>query len=139
MSSLKTFLERNLKMNVKSHNHQTSKMKFILPVLIITAFLVGSLVSKSFTQAKEDEGAIHMAKTLVSNTYTSYLFVEVPELDLEFSNVEATLVKKEGDESLGTYEVTGEVSYEEETYTFTSTISYYDGMYFPDGEVLFDE
>lgn len=126
-------------MNVKSHNQHTPKMKFILPILIITAFLIGSLVSKSFASMKEDEGAIHMAKTLVANTYTSYLFIEVPELDLDFSNIEATLVKKEGDQTLGTYEVTGEVLYDQEEYTFTSTISYYNGMYFPDGEVLFDE
>src|SRR5699024_1216283 len=125
-----------------SPKKQANKKKIsfvVIPILVVIAFFIGFFASDSFDNMDEEEAAIEMAKTFALNYYTSRTFVEVHELNMEFSNVEAELVQEETDSAPGSYEVTGEFIYDEEKHTFTVPITFHEGMYFPEEEVTIED
>ncbi len=102
---------------------------FIIPIMIIAAFVVGLFAPKLFADSGKE-----IAITLSKSTLTSFFSVvdkaEITETDLMFKGLKAKLVKKESEENPGAYEITGEFTHDRTTYMFTHEILFYDGIYF---------
>ncbi len=122
----------------KQAKHIITNKTYLVPALIVIAFLVGLFTSSTYDHT-EEETVIEFTKTSVAQTFVSYYFLEITELDLEFSDIDAELVKKESDKEPGTYKVTGEVVYDQTKYTFTGMFLVSGGIVFSDGEITLDK
>lgn len=129
---------QNEQTKTSTSTKKTTKTFFIAAFFIIVAFVVG-LIGSNLLDNTEEESVITMAKTDVANYYSSRTFIDPTELDLDFSEIEAELVKKENEDNRGLYKVTGEVVFDGTKEEFTSSISYYKGMYFIDSSIMIDE
>lgn len=129
---------QNEHQNTSNSTKKTSLKFLIVPFLIILAFVVG-LLGSNVLDNTEEQSVITMAKTDVANYFSSRTFIEHTDLALDFSNIETELVKKEDDDNRGLYKVTGEVVFDGTKEAFTSSISYYNGMYFIDSSIMMDE
>lgn len=129
--------------NTENHSESMNKEKNIfkqlfVPMLIIAAFVVGILISTQMSNTDEEK-VIATTKSFVANHFVSLYYEEFQDLGLEFSDIKAEETKKETKNKPGFYKVTGEVEYDETTYSFTSEIEIRDGMTFPNNKVTVDE
>lgn len=125
--------------NHKDHTSETSKKKinFLIPLLIISAFLIGLFAPKIFANS-EKEIVISASKSMTTSFFSMTVDEDFAEIDIHFNNVKAELTEKDSENELDLYKITGEFTYDGTTYTFTDEVAFYDGMYmhtnFPDLE-----
>lgn len=116
--------------NKDDSSNSTSKITtFIIPILVIAAFVIGLFSPKLFADSGK-EIAITMSKSVLTSFFSVVDEEDVTDTDLMFTGVKSELVQKESEENPGEYEVTGEFTHDETTYTFTHGVFLYDGIYF---------
>ena len=137
--------ERNDTMSTNKENHSESMNKekntfkqLFVPILIIVAFVAGFLISTQMNDTDEEK-VIATTKSFVANHFVSYHFIEFQDLGLEFSDINTEEVEKETKNKRGLYKVTGEVEYDETTYSFTANVEIRNGMTFLHDEITVEE
>lgn len=110
----------------------------IVSTLILTTIKTHSTGSTQSTQTSNESGediAIGVAKGIIIHFFSASHYVNVPELEFTYSDIDVALLTEETDSEAGEYKVTGAIEIvnpetkETENYIFEEVIIFYNGAY----------